>query len=221
MGSSAKASSVAAGPRSGLFGNLVVFQVGRLRRTYADFAAAPRFQHIARFFFEDVYSTEDKAERDAQFKQLYESFRKKLGAEITAGVGELVALNELSNELDQKLAIKLGEIVPGDSFDEPQYERAYALCDNYGDRLIQIETLGHCIRYFHGLGQNFLIGVALTAVKAAAGLFGGEIVIGFLDRGYHAYRSVTKSEIEQFETAVTSREMARLDRIYGRTPCPA
>ncbi|MFN7971847.1 MAG: hypothetical protein U0166_05795 [Acidobacteriota bacterium] len=49
------------------------------------------------------------------------------------------------------------------------YERApTALCDNYGDRLIQIETLGHCIRYFHGLGQNFLIGVALTAVKAAA-----------------------------------------------------
>ncbi len=203
--------------RTDVHEGLVRFQVDRLRRTYADFREDPRFAHLACFFFDDVYSTEDKSERDDQFRRLYETFKRRLGAQLTAGVGELVALNQLSNDLDLVMVDMLVRLGYGPELTDAQYEEAYRRCDNYDARVTQIDMLCRCIRYFHAFGQHALIGVALKAVKAAAAVFGGQVVIGFLDRGYHAYRSVTRAEIERFEQAIRSRETERNDRIYQRT----
>lgn len=196
---------------------LVALQVARIQETYADFRASDRYRHIAYFFFEDVYSNEDMSERDDQFKRLHETFRRRLGESITAGVGDLVALNDLSNALDLSVVAALREMkVAPRALTMERYEEAYARADNYDLRKVQIEVLARCIRHFRGLSRHFYIGVALAAVKAAAALFGGETVIGFLDRGYHAYRATSDEEIETFVRALEDRELARLDRIYGK-----
>ena len=195
---------------------LVDFQVARLRETYRDFREDERFVLVAEFFFEDVYSQDDKSERDEQFRRLYDLFRRRLGAEITSGVGELVALNDLSNELDFRMVDVLDEMGLRGAVHDEVYEEAYRICDNYPARVEQIEILCRTIRHFRALASHLSIGLALKAVKAAAAVFGGQVVIGFLDRGYRAYRSVTKAEIDAFVEALHTREMARLNRIYRK-----
>lgn len=191
---------------------LIDFQARRLKRTYDDFVRSERFGLLSEFFFNDVYSTEDKSDRDAQFKRLYESFRRKLGATVTAGVGELVALNDLSRQLD----VRLAEVLDGRRITDAEYEDAYRRCDNYDVRVRQIDMLAKCVRYFRALAEYRSIWLVLKTVKAAAAIFGGSTVIGFLDRGYRAYRSVNADEGEQFASTIVTRERARLDRIYDR-----
>lgn len=200
-----------------LYRNLVVFQAARLKTTYADFLASERYRPITRFFFSDVYSVEDPTERDAQFKSLYGFFRRRLGANLTRGIGELVELNDLSRELDLKLADALEGVARNGRVDDEAYEEGYRRCDNYDVRARQIGMLCRSIRYFRTLAERRSIGLVLAAVKKAALLFGGRTVIGFLDRGYHAYRSVTPEETETFVGAVHDRESARLDRIFGKS----
>lgn len=200
-------------PRPPRHQRLIEFQARRLRGTFSDFVRSERYARIVEFFFADVYSTEDKTERDAQFKTLYQFFRRRLGETLTAGIGDLIALNEFSDELDHRMIARLRR----DAFDESDYEEAYRCCDNYRDRVRQIEMLCRSIRYFRSLAERRTIGLVLKAVKSAALLFGGHTVMAFLDRGYHAYRSVTTEETEIFVQAVHDRELARLDRIYG---CP-
>lgn len=196
---------------------LIELQVARLGESYADFRQSERYVHIARFFFEDVYSTEDKSERDEQFKRLHDTFRRRLGESITAGVGDLVALNDLSNELDLSVVAALRAMkVPAKGLTMELYEEAYRRADNYDQRRVQIEVLARAIRHFRALSRHFYIGMALAAVKAAARVFGGETVIHFLDRGYHAYKATSDEEIETFVRALEDRETARLDRIYGK-----
>jgi hypothetical protein len=192
--------------------NLVAFQAGRLRRTYDDFVRSDRYARLAEFFFTDVYSPEDKTERDEQFKRLYESFRRKLGDRITRGVGELVKLNDLSRELDLELASKIN----GQRITDEVYEEAYRRCDNHPVRVRQIDMLCSSVRYFRGLAEYRSIWLVLKTVKAAAALFGGSAVISFLDRGYRAYRSIDAEEGEHFAASIEARERARLDRIYRR-----
>ncbi len=199
-----------------LYQNLVVFQAERLKKTYADFLASERFASLTGFFFRDVYSTEDQTERDTQFKTLYEFFRRRLGEGLTRGIGELVELNDLSRSLDRELAKALRAIARDGRVDDEAYEEGYRRCDHYDVRVRQIDMLCRSIRYFRTLAERRTIGLVLAAVKKAAVLFGGRTVIGFLDRGYHAYRSVTAEETERFVRAVHDRESGRLNRIYGR-----
>lgn len=192
--------------------SLIAFQANRLKETYSDFVRSGRFGLLAEFFFNDVYSTEDKSDRDEQFKRLYESFRRKLGAKVTAGVGELVALNDLSRELDLELADRLRT----EDITDPVYEDAFRRCDNYDVRVRQIDMLAKSVRYFRGLAEYRSIWLVLKTVKAAAAIFGGSAVIGFLDRGYKAYRSVNADEGEEFAATIVARERARLERIYRK-----
>jgi len=191
---------------------LVAFQAKRLQETYSDFVRSERYAKIVEFFFADVYSTDDQTERDAQFKRLYEFFCRRLGESLTAGIGELVELNDFSRDLDRRML----EWLRCEDFDGREYEDAYRSCDNYDERLRHIEMLCRSIRYFRSLAERRTIGLVLQAVKSAALVFGGHTVMAFLDRGYHAYRSVTVEETEVFVKAVHDRELARLDRIYER-----
>lgn len=195
---------------------LVVFQAERLRRTYADFVASDRFGRMAEFFFSDVYSAKDPTERDTQFKQVYQFFRRSLGEALVHGLGELVELNDLSHTLDLELVVALQARVRGDTFGEDEYEEAYRRCDNYDVRVRQIEMLCRSIRYFRSLAERWSIGLVLKTVKATAAVLGGHTLIGFLDRGYGACRSVTTEENGRFVETVGARERARLDRIYRR-----
>lgn len=196
-----------------LYRLLVDFQVERLKRTYRDFVEEPKHARLSKFFFEDVYSTRDKIERDASVRRLHDKVRDVLGEEAVRNLERVIELNELTDGLDERMLAKLRELDVRRDFTESEYEEAYYLCDNFGERKRQIELILHSLQYFHGLAQYRTIGVGLTLLRPYAILKSATLLLDFLQAGYKAFRSL--KDIAEFHDAVKKREVERLDRIYS------
>lgn len=194
---------------------LVTHQVNRLRDTYSDFIADEWYQQLALFFFNRLYSSEGKEERDASFAELYDSFRSKLGDNIASNLRKLMEVNKLSDELDEEVAALLAKKVGSrNTFTNEQYEEAYYEADRYGERVEQIELLCETMTFFHQLANRRGTGLILKILKCAARLKGAKHFAQFLQDGFRAFRSVP--DIIFFREALRTRELKRLDRIYGK-----
>ncbi|MBI3097603.1 MAG: hypothetical protein HYY93_05060 [Planctomycetes bacterium] len=195
---------------------LIEFQVARLQKTYEDFGRDPQHRLIADYFFRRVYSTTDKAERDLQFKKIYEAFRSALGPAIVEELGKLIRANELTDELDDRCLLeleKLGWRHPK-PLTMPVYEAAYRAGDNYDRRVEQIRLLAETVEFFHGLSRWAAVGMVLKGVKLLARAKGASAFLQFIEDGYDAFRSV--DDIAAFRKAMEERELEILNRIYGR-----
>lgn len=201
-----------------LYFALVQAQVDRLRVTYRDFLDQERYAILTKFFLEDVYSTKNKAERDAGIKKLYDKFKESVGRDIAQSMKKVIELNDLTDRLDQLMVKKLAEMGIGPNFNEDEYEEAYYLTDVYKERVEQIELILGSLRYFHGLSRYRSIGLALSLMRPYALLKGARALIDFLQEGYRAFRTV--DDVSEFEKAIQERELERLDRIYslGKRP---
>jgi len=192
---------------------LIRFQVCRLQQTYRDLTEDSRYALLAKFFFEDVYSTRDKERRDASAQALHAKVRQVLGEEPVRNLERVIELNELTDRLDFALVRKLHALGVSSVIREPRYEEAYFLCDNYEDRMRQIELILHSIRYFHGLAQYRSIGMGLKILRPYALLRKATALLDFLQNGYRAFRSI--KNIDPFYECVKVREIERLNRIYS------
>ncbi|MBI2933905.1 MAG: hypothetical protein HYY16_19850 [Planctomycetes bacterium] len=199
--------------REALLTAVMTYQIERLRRDYDDFLRDPKWTVVGEFFFSRVYGCPDKKERDQAGRRIFDSARKVLGAEITGNLAKLLELNELTDRLDQRLIDKMAEMgVP--KFTEEAYEQAYRLCDNYDDRRRQIDLILDGLKYFHRLAFTPGLGVALALLRPYAAIKKATLIYDFLRDGYLGFRTVRS--ITLFADATRDREVARLDRIYGR-----
>ena len=196
-----------------LHGTLIEFQIDRLKEDYADVAAQPENTALAKFFFEDVYATRDKVERDRSIRKLHGRVRETLGEETVLQLEEVIRLNELTDRLDLAVVKKFTSWGITDSFSHSEYEEAYFLCDNYTERVEQIDLILSSLKYFHGLSKYRTIGIGLKLLWPYAKLKGAEVLYSFLSDGYKAFRSV--KDIDPFYKVVKHRELSRLDRIYS------
>lgn len=202
----------------GIYPALVKAQVDRLKGTYRDFLEQDDYTVLTKFFLEDVYSTEGKAERDEGIKKVYDKFKEKVGRDIAENMKKVIQLNELTDKLDQLMVKKFREMGIGANFNEDEYEEAYYLTDVYDERVKQIRLILSSLSYFHGLSRYRSIGLALTLMRPYALLKGARALIDFLQEGFRAFRTV--DDVSEFEKAIQVREMERLDRIYslGKRP---
>jgi len=197
---------------------VIDYQIARLKRDYTDFTDDPRWKVCGDFFFDRVYGCPDKGARDEAGRRLFAPARKILGEEIGGNLAKVMRLNELTDILDRRLVDELlGMDVP--TFTEADYERAYALCQNYAERKEQIDLSVGGLRYFHRLALVPGLGVALALLKPYAAIKRATVVYEFLRDGYRGFRTI--QDIEPFVKAVEERELARLDRIYSRKPSAA
>ncbi len=201
-----------------LYRRLVAYQIDRLRQTYRDFAESEKYEALTRFFLDEVYSTRNKAERDAAIRKIYEKFKERVGADIAESTKQGIRLNDLTDMLDLLMVKKLEEMGVRNAYTEDEYEEAYYLTDVYKERVEQIQLILSSLRYFHSLSRYRSVGIALTVLRPYALLKGARLLIDFLQEGYRAFRTV--GDTREFEEAIRKREMERLDRIYslGRRP---
>jgi len=191
---------------------LKAFQCARLRDTYADFIAQPRYTAACDFFFNRLYSSEDTHDRDEAFKAVYSQARRVLGGEVIDSMTKLIELQELTIALDQRLLEVLEAEGAPEDFDMPTYERAYRLSDNYPQRERQIDLLDFTMRLVHSISHRFGITVVLGGLRAASRLVGDTRMVDFLDEGYRAFADIP--DIEPLAGAMDTRERRRLDRIF-------
>jgi hypothetical protein len=190
------------------------FQVRRLKRDFRDIRMSAEYGPLCDFFASEIYSARDFTERNAGFRRVTTQFRNILGEEIYHGLIRLLDLHALTDRLDTEIASLLADQGTPVNFTETQYEEAYRKLDNYDDRSAQLEMIVESFHFTHRVSQMTFIGMVLKSAKIASGLFTKDHSIDLLDRAYWLMRDV--KNIEPFTEEVARRELARLDRIYGR-----
>ncbi len=190
---------------------LQTFQSQRLRRDHAGLADEPQYRQIAKFFFEEMYGPNDFSARDEQARRLYQFLHLVPGLAMR-DVTDVLELLELTNHLDDAVAVQLSALAAPLDFDEITYERAYQLCDNYRDRLRQIELSRNALYNVYRMAHKPLIGAVLQRTQDLAQAVGMADIHRFLRLGQQAILPV--HDIHRFVETILLREQDRLDRIY-------
>ena len=191
------------------------FQTKRLRETYADFSAQPEFAALVEFFFSQIYGTQDFGFRNESIKTLHQRLSGLLHGQIIDGIGKVIELNDLTENLDRRMAEEFIRRDVSKLSNIEIYGDVYRSLDNYDQRVHQINLMVEATKSIHHLSQMWLIGLSLKAVSKAAHIAGYGKIMDFLEAGYSAFHRV--KNIRAFLDAVQSREMALNDRLFGKT----
>jgi hypothetical protein len=190
---------------------LQVFQSHRLRRDHLDLAAEEQYQALGEFVFEELYGPHDFSARDDQARRLHQFIHLIPGLGLR-DIEQVFELLEISNKLDESIAVWLVALDAPLDFDEPLYERAYRLADNYDERVRQLDLVRAVLYDVRQLARKPLLGATLRHTQSLAHAAGMSDIHRFLRLGYQAIQPVR--DIHRFVETISLREQDRLDRIY-------
>jgi hypothetical protein len=190
---------------------LQVFQSHRLRRDHADLADEEQYRALGEFVFEELYGPHDFSARDDQARRLHQFIHLIPGLGLR-DIEQVFELLEISNKLDESVATWMVALDAPIDFDEPLYERAYRLADNYDERVKQLDLVRAVLYNVRQLARKPLLGTTLRHTQSLAHAAGMSDIHHFLHLGYQAIQPVR--DIYRFVETVSLREQDRLDRIY-------
>jgi hypothetical protein len=195
------------------------WQSERLAGTYADLLASEQYRAACQFFLSDIYAARDFSQRNYDAEHLYHILSRFLPEAMLVLLAETIRLNQLTNRLDhallQVLTADLGMV---DTITPQMYAQAYRICDNYTERLEQIELLIDILKAAAKGARNPLFAASLRLVRQPAQRAGWLEVYDFLERGYLACKPM--KDVERFVKTIQAREMAVLDKIFAGHPQP-
>lgn len=193
---------------------LRLFQSQRLAATHADLLTSQRYRPAAEFFLTDVYAPRDFSQRDADLQHFYEGVSRVLPERAVSILANVVALSNLSNDLDDRLAgVLVDELGVTDHITPQQYAAGYRICDNYDERLRQIKLIGDIGHGIDRLVHIPFVAIALRLAHAPAVLAGWSELQHYLEHGFTAFKHMKGAN--EFLTIVDRRETAILDRIFA------
>ncbi len=190
------------------------FQADRIRETYADLKENPQLVSLVHFFFEQIYGPQDFGFRDHGIRTLHRKLGGFLRGEIIDGIGKVIELNDLSDDLDNLMAEKMRERDIGPELIWQEYAEIYRSLDNYQQRVYQIDLTLEAIRRVHDISQMPFIGWSLKVVRKAARLAGYGKIMDFLYQGYEAFKKV--NNIDNFTGIIEEREKALNDKLFKK-----
>ncbi len=195
---------------------VAIWQARRLRRSYADLEAQPRYAGAIRFFETDLYGATDFTQRDADLARIAPLLERLLPAGVIATVATAVELNALSQDLDRGLANALGS--QDSALTVPSYCAAYRRAGCYDQRVQQIRLIGDV-----GVALDRYVGMrvlrtALALMRKPARAAGLAALQNFLERGFDAFGKM-HGAIE-FLATIESRESAIHDAIVAGSDAP-
>ncbi|MEE4376609.1 MAG: hypothetical protein V2J55_03740 [Candidatus Competibacteraceae bacterium] len=195
------------------------WQTARLRQTHADLLQNPRYCPAVEFFLHELYGDRDFSRRDHDIERAYPIIVRTMPAGALHSVVMAIELNVLSHELDADLLrVLIDEFAITDQISEDTYLRAYRHCDNYEQRLRQINLIGILGQDLELIVAKPLIYTALRVAKGPAHLAGFGQLQQFIETGFNAFRKMGKADT--FLEAITQRELKILERIYNQHPHP-
>jgi hypothetical protein len=198
---------------------LRTWQSERLKRTHADLLSSPRYGPASRFFIEEIYAAHDFSQRDQDIEYLYEMMSRILPDILLSLVRNAAEINDLTNGLDKALLKALVEdLGVTDQITEQLYAQAYRICDNYDQRLYQIELLVKIGRQVDISTRLPLVGTALRLARSPARQAGWGDLYEFLNNGFKAFKHMHGAS--EFLETVQERETRILNRIFARDPNP-
>lgn len=198
---------------------LRAWQSQRLAETHADLLAYPRYGPACRFFLNDLYGPQDFSQRDQDILHVYRSMRRFLPDVLIHPLSLVIELNNLTTALDEALLhVLVTELGVTDWITAEQYAEAYRRCDNYDDRLRQLDLIVAIGREIDRLVRLPFIKTTLRLVRGPARLAGWSELHDFLERGFAAFKHIGGAEI--FLQTLYECERQILDQIYAGAPDP-
>jgi hypothetical protein len=210
---------VASGPLDPQVALLRNWQSRRLARTYADLLEHPRYRPACRFFLDDLYGPRDFSQRDHDLTQMYEFVKTFVPASLIRPLARTVELHFMTHDLDARVLDALtNRLGVTDTLTAALYAEAYRLCNNYAERVQQIDLIVEIGELLDSLVRLPLIGAAVTVARGPARRAGWVELTDFLERGYAAFKHMRGSTF--FLSTIRQREMRILDKIYAGDPDP-
>jgi hypothetical protein len=195
------------------------FQSDRLARTYADLLASPRYGMATGFFLSDMYAPRDFSQRDTDILQVYKVMSALLPARLIRTLTRAIELHALTEKLDRDLLdVLVNKLGVTDTLTNEQYADAYRICDNYAERVRQIDMIVEVGQKVDRLVGMPFIGTTLRIARGPARRTGWHELHDFLEGGYAAFKHMRGAK--EFLGTIQQREMLILDKIYARDPDP-
>lgn len=195
------------------------WQSERLARTYADLLASPRYRPACEFFLNDIYAARDFTQRDHDIEQMYAFMRRVFPENLLHPLKLTVEVHALTRDLDEQLLkVLISDCGMQDSLTAQQYAEAYRRCDNFPERVRQIDLIYKIGLELDDIVRQPISGLALTLAKAPARRAGWVELTDFVEHGYTAFRHM--QDAQPFLDLVRQREKLILHRIYAEEPDP-
>ncbi len=192
---------------------LQAFQTDLLRQDYADYQAQPRFLDLSEFFFTALYAPADFGLRNESFRRLHDWLTDLIGRDPVTVLAHSIELYELTDSLDDDVALALRAAGVEAGITRPAWEAAYARAGRWLDRKRQVDLLVSNGRALDLACRVPLVHTELRLFRPAAGLLGWGHVVDFLLRGHEA---ITRARpIDPLLDAILERETARMERLIG------
>ncbi len=198
---------------------LRVWQAERLAHTYADLLAQDRYRDACLFFLEDIYAARDFSQRDHDLETMYDFMRRFVPDAVSRPAALTIRLHRMTSMLDAKLLdVLVNQLSIVDSITVEQYAEAYRRCDNYQERVDQIDLIADICAHIDGIVRNPITGPALSLSRRPLRSAGYGDVVSFLEKGYNSFKRMHGSR--HFRHIVREREIDALDRMYAGDPDP-
>jgi hypothetical protein len=195
------------------------WQAQRLAGTYADLLESPRYAPAGRFFLTDIYAPRDFTRRDQDVEEMYRILLSFLPPRMLKPLALTIELHNVTEELDQALLeVLVNQLGMTDSVTEQLYAEGYRICDNYAERVQQINLIVEVGRGVDRLVHLPLVGTTLRLARWPAERTGWSELHDFLRRGFAAFKHMQGAGT--FLGIIQEREMRILDKIFAGDPDP-
>jgi hypothetical protein len=198
---------------------LKAWQSERLRRTYADLLDDKRYQPACLFFLNDIYAPRDFSQRDYDIERLHVFLLRLLPPVMLILLTQVIELNRLTNALDKRLVRALvDELGLTDEITAQLYAEGYRICDNYAERLRQIELTAHVLAQVGAGARLLVVGAAMKVLRGPAQRADWVELYELLEHGYAAFKQMR--DVKTFVGVIEQREKRILDQIFTGAPDP-
>jgi hypothetical protein len=187
---------------------LKAFQQQRFRLAYADLLATPRYAGAARFFLDELYGPRDFTRRDAQFQRIVKPLVRLFPAEVVDTVAQLARLHALSEALDTRMALQLG-----DGFAPADYVRAWVAVGDEEGRAQQIRLTLAVGRALDVYTRKPLLRGMLHMMRKPAQLAGLGELQQFLEAGFDTFKAMGGAA--EFLETIRHREEVMAARLFA------
>jgi hypothetical protein len=190
------------------------FQAQRLKTSYADLRAQPRYCAAVDFFTEDLYGERDFSGRDEDLQRIVPTVARLFPPDAVATLAAALRLHALAETLDAQMC----EHQP-----EPWSPRSYALAwRSTGQpalRFEQLDLVQQVGTSLDSLVKLPMIGLSLKAMRGPAMLAGLTELHDFLSRGHSAFKALKGAE--PFLLEIDKRERELMQQLFDTKPTDA
>jgi hypothetical protein len=184
------------------------WQANRLRQTYADLLASPRYHAASEFFLAELYGEKDFEQRDREALRIVSKLAKLLPHRAIETLAAGVELDELSEILDARVARTL--VLP---IDAARYAAAYRAAGTPEERIHQIEMVDRIGHALDRLARLPMLSGLLHMMRAPAERAGLGHLHDFLVNGFDSFRAMGGAK--EFLETIQSRETALMEKIFA------